>query len=54
MPAGLLVNTMIATIESILDVPVASPDAEAETIRIAEKQMRLILLAVPHWRSPSS
>lgn len=53
MIAGLLVNTMIATIESILDVPVASPDAEAETIRIAEKQMRLILLAVPHWRSPS-
>ncbi len=54
MIAGLLVNTMIATIEAILDVPVASPEAEAETIRMAEKQLRLILLAVPHWRSPAS
>ncbi len=58
MLAGLLVDTMIATIEAILDVPTAglrgdpSPsDGEAEITRLAEKQLRLILLAVPAWRS---
>jgi AcrR family transcriptional regulator len=51
MLAGLLVNTMIATIEAVLDVPVAGPDAEAEIARVAEKQLRLTLLGVPRWRS---
>jgi AcrR family transcriptional regulator len=51
MLAGLLVNTMIATVEAIIDVPVAAPDAEAEIARVAERQLRLTLLAVPHWRS---
>jgi AcrR family transcriptional regulator len=50
MLAGLLVNTMIATIEAMLDVPVAGPEAEAEIARTAEKQLRLTMLAVPHWR----
>jgi AcrR family transcriptional regulator len=51
MLAGLLVNTMIATIEAVLDVPVAGPRAEAEIARVAEKQLRLTLLGVPSWRS---
>jgi AcrR family transcriptional regulator len=51
MLAGLLVNTMIATIEAILEVPVAAPEAETEMATVAEKQLRLIILAVPHWRS---
>jgi AcrR family transcriptional regulator len=51
MLAGLLVNTMIATIEAMLDVPVAGPEAEAEIVRMAEKQLRLTTLAVPHWQS---
>jgi len=51
MIAGLLVNAMIATVEAILDVPTAAPHAEAEIERIAEKQLRLTMLAVPHWRS---
>jgi hypothetical protein len=51
MIAGLLVNTMIATVEAMLDVPVAAPEAEAEIARVAEKQMRLAMLAVPVWRS---
>ena len=51
MLAGLLVNTMIATIEAILDVPVAAPDAETAIVRTAEKQLRLTIIAVPHWRS---
>ncbi len=51
MIAGLLVNAMIATVEAILDVPVAAPEAEAEISRVAEKQLRLVMLAVPHWQS---
>jgi AcrR family transcriptional regulator len=51
MLAGLLVNTMIATVGAMLDVPVAGPEAEAEIALVAEKQLRLTLLGVPHWRS---
>jgi AcrR family transcriptional regulator len=51
MLAGLLVNTMIATVEAMFDMPVAGPEAEAEIARVAEKQLRLTLLAVPHWRA---
>jgi AcrR family transcriptional regulator len=51
MLAGLLVNAMIATIEAMLDVAVAAPAAEAEIALVAEKQLRLTMLAVPHWRS---
>jgi AcrR family transcriptional regulator len=51
MLAGLLVNTMISTVSAMLDVPVAAPDAEAEIARDAAKQLRMIMLGVPHWRS---
>jgi AcrR family transcriptional regulator len=51
MLASLLVNAMIATVEAIIDVPVAAPDAEAAIARVAEKQLRLTMLAVPQWRS---
>ncbi len=51
MLAGLLVNTMIATVGAMLDAPVAAPEAEAEIAKVAEKQLRLTLLAVPQWRS---
>lgn len=51
MLAGLLVNTMIATVGAMLDAPVAAPEAEAEIAKVAEKQLRLTMLAVPHWRS---
>jgi AcrR family transcriptional regulator len=51
MLAGLIVNAMIATVEALIDVPVAGPDAEAQIARVAEKQLRLTMLAVPHWRS---
>jgi AcrR family transcriptional regulator len=52
--AGLLVNTMISTVEAILELPtggLAPPASEAEIARIAENQLLLIMLAVPHWRS---
>ncbi len=51
MLAGLLVNTMISTVGAMLDVAVAAPDAEAEIARDAEKQLRVIMLGVPRWRS---
>jgi AcrR family transcriptional regulator len=56
MLAGLLVNTMILHVAELLDLPVDNggrPPAEAvaEIARIAEKQLRLPMLGVPHWRS---
>jgi AcrR family transcriptional regulator len=51
MLAGLLVNTMISTVAAMLDAPVAAPEAEAEIARNAERQLRLIMLGVPSWRS---
>jgi AcrR family transcriptional regulator len=51
MLAGLLVNTMIATVGAMLDAPVAGPEAEAEIARVAEKQLRLTLLGIDRWRS---
>jgi AcrR family transcriptional regulator len=66
MLAAVLVNTMIAIVEAILELPPAdvaagndadgagSSQALADLARIAEKQLRLPLLAVPHWRSAPS
>jgi AcrR family transcriptional regulator len=51
MLAGLLVNTMTATVGAMVDAPVAAPEAEAEIALVAEKQLRLTLLGVPHWVS---
>jgi hypothetical protein len=55
MLAGLLVNTMIVNVAAILDLPTNGggppPDQLAEIVRVAEKQLRLPLLAVPYWRS---
>ena len=50
MLAGLLVNTMIATIEAVLDAPSDSAAAQAEITQLAANQMRLILLGVPQWK----
>ena len=54
MLAGLLVNTMIATIGAIVDAPVAAPEAEDEIAATAERQLRLVIMAVPQWRSERS
>ena len=51
MIASLLVNSMVSIAEGILDAPLDSPEAEEEVIRIAEKQLRLIVLGVPHFKS---
>jgi AcrR family transcriptional regulator len=51
MMAGLIVNAMVSTAEEIIDVPVDRPDVEEEIVQAAEKQLRLIAIAAPHWRS---
>lgn len=51
MICSLIVNAMVSTAEAILEVPVDSPDAEREIVRTAEKQLRLVVLGVPQWRS---
>lgn len=51
MVAGLLVGAMISTVEASLDAPPDDEAAQAEIRRTAEKQLRLIVLGIPHWRS---
>jgi AcrR family transcriptional regulator len=50
MIAALMVNAMVLIAASLLEVPPDQPQAEAEVIRIAEKQLLLISLGVPQWR----
>jgi hypothetical protein len=52
--AGLIVNTMVSTAEEIIDAPAASAEAEDEIVRTVEKQLRLVAVAAPHWRSAGS
>lgn len=49
--AGLIVNAMVSIVEAILDAPANSPAAEQEVRRIAEKQLRMVVLAAPAWNS---
>jgi AcrR family transcriptional regulator len=49
--AGLMVNAMVSTAEAILDAPSKDPAAEAEIITTARRQLRMITLGVPQWRS---
>jgi AcrR family transcriptional regulator len=58
MLAALFVETMIATIDAILEASswgagadALSAESEARIAKLAEKQMRLIALAIPQWRS---
>jgi len=50
--AGLMVNAMVSTAEAILDAPPMDPTAEAEIVATAGRQLRMITLGVPEWRSP--
>lgn len=58
MLAGMFVDTMISTIDAILEASSwgtgpdsLSAEAQARIARNAEKQLRLLALAIPHWRS---
>ncbi|HEX4804685.1 MAG TPA: TetR family transcriptional regulator [Conexibacter sp.] len=49
--ATLIVNTMVSTAEELVDAPSGDPEVEREIVRRAEKQLLLIALGVPAWRS---
>jgi AcrR family transcriptional regulator len=49
--AGIMVNTMVSTAEAILDAPPDDPAAEVDIIATAKRQLRMIVLGVPAWRS---
>ena len=51
MVAALLVSAMISTVEAILDTAPDDVEAQEEIRRMAEKQLRLIVFGMPHWRS---
>lgn len=51
MLAALLVNSMTMIAEEILEQRGLDKYAEKELMDVAEKQLRLIVLGVPHWRS---
>jgi AcrR family transcriptional regulator len=51
MMAGLLVNTMVSVAESIIDAPPGDARAEADIVRIAEKQMTLVALGATQFKS---
>jgi AcrR family transcriptional regulator len=51
MMAGLIVDTMVSTAQEIIDTPDGNPEVEADIVRTTERQLRLVALAVPHWRS---
>ena len=51
MVATLIVNAMISTVEAILETPPENVAAQRAIAHIAEKQLRLVILGVPNWRS---
>jgi AcrR family transcriptional regulator len=58
MLAGLFVDVMIAAIESMLEVAggglqldAPSPAAESQIAALTTRRLRLIALAIPHWRT---
>jgi AcrR family transcriptional regulator len=52
--ATLIVNTMVSTAEEIVEASSGRPEVEQEVVRRAEKQLLLIALGVPQWRSAGS
>ena len=51
MLASLIVNALVSVTEEILDRGESDRAAEKELVKLAEKQLRLILLGVPKWKS---
>lgn len=54
MMADLIVTAMLGTVMSLVDVRGPDPDADAEIVRTARKQLRLVVLGVAGWRSDLS
>jgi AcrR family transcriptional regulator len=54
MVATLFVNAMISTAEAILETPPTDSQAHARIAAVAERQLRLVVLGMPMWRSERS
>lgn len=52
--AGLMVSAMVSTAEAILDAPRSDPTTETEIVATAVRQLRMITLGVPQWRSSAT
>lgn len=50
MISSLMINSMVAVAEEILERKPSDKAGEKELLNLAEKQLRLILLAVPAWK----
>lgn len=48
--ADLIVTAMLATVVDLLEARPGDAEADARTIAVAEKRLRLILLGVPRWQ----
>lgn len=51
MLADLLVTAMVSIVESLLEIPAGRTEDEAELAALGRKQLRLIMLGTPAWRS---
>ncbi len=50
MIAALMVATMVATVEELLNVAPSDPVAERRVLEVAERQLRLIVLGIAQWQ----
>jgi len=51
MVSSLFVNSMISTVEDLLEASPGDARREAEIAAVATKQLRLVVLGMPAWRS---
>lgn len=51
MVSALIVGAVMETTELLLEAPEDDPERLDEIIKTSEKQLRLVMLAVPQWRS---
>lgn len=51
MIASLLVNAMVSITEALVDSGVGNPEAEAEIVSAAQKQLTLVALGATQWRT---
>jgi AcrR family transcriptional regulator len=49
--ANLIVGSMVGTAEALITTPVNRPDLEAEVVRTAELQLRMVVIGAANWRS---
>lgn len=54
MIAQMVVNNMVMITEQVLELPEDRPEAEAEVIDQAAKQLRVIFLGVAQWNQPQA